>query len=520
MRGAKRGGWQHTMRWRSLGALLACLMSVCWSLTGRCAPLASSQGAEPWTYPILLSQEALAGPATSTSISDLALAADAWGGARLFWSAELDGGSLVIRDTLFYSYWDGTAWSTPVDVLYMPGSSIWIPRVVADSLGWLHLVWTDNTTGRIWYSRAPVDEAGSVRAWASPIVVQDRLASGVAINADADGAAHLVYCASGEPQGVYHTSSNDGRTWSAPVYVGLVGSPPSEFLECRLGLTIDARGRLHTVWGQSLVQGTPIYYSRSDDGGLTWQPALEVDRKDEKYSAEYSPGRPGILAIGQDEVHIVWFGAPSGQRWHQWSADGGETWSPAEQISPVLRGFMEPPAMTDDSSGALHMASTGWLETDEGPSGIFHTVWRDGRWSPLTLIDGDVQYASLPDRGGGGEFAALAITGGNTLHVAWERGLAEIWVSSLETDAPMVPPRARPLPQASPAVQAESPAAPPKTPATSEVAPATSVAVTGIPSGGTLEKGYSSEQILWISALPAALLVGLVLLIQQIRSRG
>jgi hypothetical protein len=511
VRASVHAGKGHIVRWRLPRSALACLGLAAWLLMGKWMSIVHAQEEEPWTHPILLSQGTMGIPGVSARASHSVLAADMWGGVHAFWSVTFEEDA-SIGDTLFYSFWDGLAWSAPVDVLYTPGEPIWIPKVAVDAQGWLHVVWTDNPAGQVWYIRVPATEASSVHAWARPIAVPAGLASGLSIGVDDAGTAHLVYCGAGAHQGVYHTSSPDGSSWSTSTYVGDTGNTAAESIECRLGLAVDARDRLHVVWGQSFVQVAPIYYSRSEDGGRNWLPPVEVDRKDERYWELYAPGRPNILAIGADEIHLVWFGAPGGQRWHQWSADGGDTWSPAEQIHPGFRGFMEPPGVASDSAGTLHLASSGWV--DDGPSGVFHTYWRDGHWSALALIPRPEGQA-----GEGGEYTPLVVTGGNTLHAVGDlNGFGGIWASSLALDVPGVPLEPRPALEVSRTAQLTSLTSDVAVPTESQTASALGVA--GIPPNSAPMTQRSSERAVVIGILPAVLLIGVVLIVQLVRGRN
>jgi hypothetical protein len=496
----------------------ACLILVCLLPVGGWTLSVHAQGQRPWTPPVQISQGVVDESGTPGRMSHSIVVADEWGGVHAIWSAVFDE-KAPIGDTLYYSFWDGTAWSTPADVLYTPGTPIWIPKAAVDTEGWLHLVWTDNPTGRVWYSRAALSEARSALGWDQPKPVVDGLASGVSLAVDAGSILHLIYCGAGEYQGVYHTSSGDGQTWSTPNYVGQVADSPLLTLECRLGQAMDARGRLHAVWGQALIQDTPIYYSRTEDGGASWLPPLEIDRRDERYEGLYTPGRPSILAVGPDEVHLVWFGAPIGQRWHRWSADGGDTWSPAEQLSPIFRGFMEPPALAADSSGTVHLLSMGWLETEERLSGLFHTYWREGRWSRLEYIDTPTELVPADGQSGGGEYAALAVSGGNTLHAVWELGLAEIWASRMGVDAPVVVPKPPPsaeiiaTPQVAPTMDMTTQPAGGRETAGSTASPAASPVAEPSKAQGFWEAP------LFLAVLPVALLLSLVALVRGIRWR-
>jgi hypothetical protein len=487
-------------RWR--GATLVCLLSLCWFLMDPWVLWVGAQGREPWTSPVVLSEGIVGEPGVPARLSHPALAADVWGGVHVVWSAALEE-DVPIGDTLFYASWDGRAWSAPVDVLCTPGKLIRMPKIAVDSRGWLHLVWAEGARDQVWYLRVPLAKAGSVQAWSAPMAVAHERVAGHSVAVDANDEVHLVFCSS--DTSVYHTSSADGVSWSTPAYVGEtdVSTP-----ECRVGQSIDERGRLHVVWGQSLGQPGPVYYTRSDDGGRTWLPALELDRKDESFWEAYAPGRPNALTIGPDQVHLVWFGAPAGQRWHQWSLDGGDTWSEARPVHPTVRGYMEPPALAADSEGTLHLVSSGWI--DNGPSGTFHTSWRDGYWAPPALVP-----EPAGGRGAGSEFRSVVAANGSQLVVAGDlNGFTDIWASSLLLEAPPVTPM--PRPSLEPSLVVQPTGTPAQSRETAEAAPGTATRVLD----GSPAEPVPESWPLVIGVLPVALLVGGALVVRRASRRN
>jgi hypothetical protein len=510
----------HGIREHRVYRALRCLILMCAMVAIGARSHTVTVGAQApgaWAQPMLLMQGAGIASAVSgsPSVSYPVLVPDTAEGVHALWVAVYDAGA-AIGDTLFYSFWDGMAWSVPVDIVHTPGELVWVPQVAIAPDGLLYVVWTDGS-GQVWYTRAPSARAGSVRAWPAPAPASVGLASGLAISADDASRVHLAYCAAGDDHGVYHATFSEDGGWSRAVYVGETGNTASQVAECRLGMAFDAGERLHLVWGQSFFQVAPVYYARSDDGGLSWRSPLEVDRWDDRYAGLYAPGRPNLVAIGRDEVHIVWFGAPEGERWHRWSADGGNTWGSSEPVSTRLRGFMEPPAMAADSAGRMHLLSRGWI--DEGPSGTFYTFWQEGQWSPLSLIDKHVHYGGNYSTAGGGEFASLAITSDDTLHAVWEVGLAEIWVSRLEVDAP-----AAASSTVTHAVQGpvdaggtETSASTGETPENPSVPTLPRDPVYVVP-GSAVQRGPGARPLL-LGGVAAAVLVGVVLLLQSLRAR-
>jgi hypothetical protein len=127
------------MKRHLLRIAVACLVLMCLLPVGGRTSSVDAQGQGPWTPPIHLSEGVVDESRVPNRVSYPIVVADEWGDVHALWSAVF-AEDAIIGDTLFYSFWDGVAWSTPVDVLYTPGKPIWIPKAAVDSGGWLHLV--------------------------------------------------------------------------------------------------------------------------------------------------------------------------------------------------------------------------------------------------------------------------------------------------------------------------------------------------------------------------------------------
>ncbi len=185
-----------------------------------------------------------------------------------------------------------------------------------------------------------------------------------------------------------------------------------------------------------------------------------------------------------------------------------------------LRGFMEPPALTADSSGTVYMATMGWLETEEKPFGAFQTSWENGNWSPLTLLERPAIGASQSDESdGGSEFTSLTVAEGNHLHTVWELELAEIWASSLRTDAPAVPPQPMLPAKEDLATGVTEPATPVPTYPPGGATPAPAGTAITVPTGSPYNSTDPVALALLMGVVPAAFLVGLTILIYWMRRR-
>ena len=91
------------------------------------------------------------------------LVADQFGAAHLIWAVPDDA-------TYYYSRWNGEEWTTPIDVIAIPGDGelVGVPELVAASDGKLHLFWA---LENIMHSWAWADAADSARAWSTPEVI-------------------------------------------------------------------------------------------------------------------------------------------------------------------------------------------------------------------------------------------------------------------------------------------------------------------------------------------------------------
>ncbi|MGB3715257.1 MAG: sialidase family protein [Candidatus Promineifilaceae bacterium] len=457
---------------------------------------ASAQDETKWTIPEKLSETVLNEAGLPASTMSPVLVADLWGNVHAIFAAKTGIGEGASFDTLYYSKFDGYNWTQPIDVLYKSGSNFWSPQLTVDSDGWLHLVWIDGPMAM--YSQASAHAADLADSWSEPIRVSQGTVRNASIVAGLDGYVHMVYCSSEELGYLAHARTANGSDWSRPVEIAMVGG-------CWTRAAEDENGGLHVVYSEQpgAGVGSAVYYTRSADGGASWSIPLLVDSKDEGYLENYGPSWVNLATVGTDEIHIIWDGTPAGQRWHQWSADRGETWSKPSQISSIHRGLTEPNALAVDSSGRVHMVSLGWLGAKDKPIGPFYTSWRDGLWSPLAFIG---ERGDWEPEGG-----SAAILGGNHLVAGWRHETGEgneVWVSDMAIDSPSIPPAIMPTP--SPSVNLLEASVLPEI---DSVSPTIVSTAASFPEDQPPTSRSSSDSILAVSAL-VFFLLGIIVLIR------
>jgi hypothetical protein len=126
---------------------------------------------------------------------------------------------------------------------------------------------------------------------------------------------------------------------------------------------------VHVAWYDRRDGGYEIYYKRSDDYGTNWGPDTRMT-SDTVYS-----GYPAIAASGQS-VHLCWVqgidarGDSHDQIQYRRSTDGGVTWEPQVQLSGSTGGYYGGwfPCVAVEGAN-VHVA---WEDDREGDDRIFY----------------------------------------------------------------------------------------------------------------------------------------------------
>jgi hypothetical protein len=147
-------------------------------------------------------------------------------------------------------------------------------------------------------------------------------------------------------------------------------------------------------------------------------------------------GSASIIAGTADRVDIVWNGAISvGDRLHQWSNDGGSSWSETRPIVLALKGgFSGPPALAVDSANTLHLV-TG-LDGNPGQHGeMYYLSWDGTEWDGEVLISqGAIGKKAV-------ESPSATVSEGNRLRVVYSDDTERIWYTTRTTGADSIAPQ-------------------------------------------------------------------------------
>jgi len=316
---------------------------------------------------------------------------------------------------LIYVRYGEEGWTEPTDVMGSPDQlEALYADCVVDRAGRLHLSWlapNQGPFGRLYYSWAPATDAMSARSWQAPVRIADGTYGGdLAI--DPEGRLHLVYASVEDAAGICHVSSDDnGDSWGLPSCIPREYALRDQESEVNPRLAIDSHGFLHVVWmlhdysprSQLAYSSRAVYYARSLDGGQSWSDFAPIDEVESRQEHDgLQPGWGNVTVDHEDRVHIVWVGSADMYRYHQWSGDGGVTWT-TPQVMIATGGYNGWQGLAVDAGGELHVA---WPSL----SGVEYTYWNGSAWSSPVLLS-DVS---------GPHFAQAAVALGNQLHVVWQ----------------------------------------------------------------------------------------------------
>lgn len=272
------------------------------------------------------------------------LVSDPFGAAHMVWK-------LADEETYFYSQWDGTTWTAPIDIVATTADvGLAPPALVAAADGSLHLFWARDCIMHTWaWSDAA---ASSARAWSQPeptVFPAESARDALDAKQDRFGMVHLVFSAGDD---VYYVRADaEGLDWTNPSVLRRAESA-TRMSAPRLDISPD--GRIHVTWEEWPLYGDPaessrLYYAQSADDGSSWSYPRQL--------GELANRNSNILAAADGTVYLAWQAgifSPDVGRFVQRSTDNGETWEVPVKFSS-LSGQSGYPGLALDSQGRLHI---------------------------------------------------------------------------------------------------------------------------------------------------------------------
>ena len=136
----------------------------------------------------------------------------------------------------------------------------------------------------------------------------------------------------GEPPGLFYFRSEDaGRTWLPRVRIDTAAPHnPHRGMDAQIAATNQVILAAWMIQGTGLFGSGPIALARSTDGGKTWAPGASP--LDDRSTAGHS-----FLDLAADNTgvfHLTWLDSRDGQQGVRYtrSSDGGKTWEPNQTL--------------------------------------------------------------------------------------------------------------------------------------------------------------------------------------------
>ncbi len=288
----------------------------------------------------------------------------------------------------------GTSWSVPIRLTNAPLTSQQPCLAVKDSN--IYLVYMDYRNGNdyeIYFQRST--DVGLT--WGQ----ETRLTNdpGISNNPCIAVSGNNLYVAYDDQRGglcyIYYRRSTDrGATWEPEVR--LTGNTYYPAFPC-----IAAIGNyVHLVWMDWREPKGSVYYRRSTDYGVSWEPEVGLVLVD---SFTYSP----CLAVSNSHVHLTWndYRYNDSEIFYKRSDDNGMNWTPDIRITNAW-GISQDPNIAVSGNNVFIV-----FDENRGDWDIMFTMSTNGgnTWTtPIFLC-------SAPNR----SFYPSITTDGSALHVVW-----------------------------------------------------------------------------------------------------
>lgn len=199
---------------------------------------------------------------------------------------------------------------------------------------------------------------------------------------DAQGVLHLTYGDRQSSNGYYVQSRDGGKTFSSPITLNRRADTMTVGMERGPKIALGKAGVLHVVWLGHYQRGGGAWYTRTTDGGKSFEPERQLNEP------KYGLDNAAVAADAEGNVFVLWTGGFPGTQQDPESpaaspivlvssTDNGQTFSKNELLKS------DQLAVTGRACGCCR------LEAHVGPDGNLYVAFRGGYKSlrdPYVLI--------------------------------------------------------------------------------------------------------------------------------------
>ncbi|RMG83151.1 MAG: hypothetical protein D6707_01585, partial [Bacteroidetes bacterium] len=192
--------------------------------------------------------------------------------------------------------------------------------------------------------------------WAQPVKFEPVSVIGLAeikVAKDTNDNIHIIW-SSNIPKALYYTQMDSALNIVIDS-VRIADNPVANKFSDEY-LTVDLKNRIHVMWNEGKTANSVMecYYSRSDDGGMTWTPKKIISTTD-AFNSAFPRGQ--FNACNGDTIAIAWRDSVSAYDWDiqmVTSFDAGNTWSAPFTVnsSPDYQGD---PDVVIDNQNRIHL---------------------------------------------------------------------------------------------------------------------------------------------------------------------
>lgn len=270
---------------------------------------------------------------------------------------------------------DGMLWTRAENLSRIEGQDLQ-PQVATDAQGGVHAIWEHYTTGSasapsyLLYRRST--DGG--KSWQAPVQlgVPGEGSLQPVIGAGPGGSLLTVYGGARSSSVFFQVSPDGGATWSAPGLVpGVVSAAENDTGDGRFSLAADGAGRLHLLLigaqPASVSAGRQLLHLTWD--GQVWSSPTVLT------SSGPAPGKPQIRISRGNRVHAVWYTTetdPDGSKrqviWYSGAPIAAPELQPRPTFTPIPTRVptAAPTAVVQPTATVLPVA-TRELAAIEGP---------------------------------------------------------------------------------------------------------------------------------------------------------
>ncbi|MDP3043041.1 MAG: sialidase family protein [bacterium] len=193
----------------------------------------------------------------------------------------------------------------------------------------------------------------------------------------------------------YSKSTDGGNTWNewkniSPVF----GYSSDDYWQEHPNIFVGDDDKLYVVWEgkDSENKNQQVKFIKSVDEGQSWGKWINIG-----ISPNNSQSRPSILQDNKEMLHVLMYsslGEPIQQVWRSYSNDGGNNWSVWQNVSNSSFDARHISACVD-RKGVLHVV---WRSktSNSDQTQIHYSYFENGKWSKSIIVAPSNTYQFFP----------------------------------------------------------------------------------------------------------------------------